>query len=147
MTRLAQSGIFCTVAGVITLFLGLFPGAVDADRTAGIGLLQILIILFGLAVLILGAYITVFALIHRGQPRNLWRDIGTRTGITGLLFASAAIMADLLGFGSHAGEEGVLMGWLQALGVLIGFLVSSIGVLIYGSVRYPDKYLKDKMDK
>lgn len=139
MNRLAQAGILCTTSGGITLFLGLFPGAVDADRTAGIGLIQILIILFGIVLLILGAYITVYALIHRSQPRNLVRDIGTRTGITGILFASAAIMADLFGFGSHTGEEGVLMGWLQALGVLIGFLISAIGVLIYGSVRYPDE--------
>lgn len=138
MNRLAQAGILCTTSGGITLFLGLFPGAVNADRTAGIGLIQILIILFGIVLLIFGAYTTVFALIHRGRQRNLIRDIGTRTGITGILFASAAIMADLFGFGSHTGQDGVLMGWLQALGVLIGFLISAIGVLIYGSVKYPE---------
>lgn len=138
MGRLAQAGIFCTTTGGITLFLGLFPGAVAADRTPGIGLAQILVILFGLSLLILGAYITVYALLHRGRPRNLIRDVGMRTGITGILFASAAIMADIFGFGSHVGADGVLMGWLQALGVLIGFAISAIGVLIYGSVSYPE---------
>ena len=136
MSRLAQLGVFCTVLGAVVLFLGVFPGAVGADATAGIGLMQILAILIGLGLFVIGAYIVLFALIHRGQPRNLLRDIGVRLGFTGLIISASAILADVFGFGSHTGQQGVLLGWLQAVGVLIGFAVSAVGVIVYGSVRY-----------
>ncbi len=132
MSRLAQLGIFCVVLGGVILFLGLFPGAVDADGTPGIGTAQILAILTGLSLLVLGAYIVVYAMIHRGRPRTLVRSIGVRMGLTGLVFAAAATLADIMGFGSHTGNSGPLLGWLQAVGMLVGFAFSALGVLIYG---------------
>jgi len=98
--------------------------------------MQILAILIGLGLFVIGAYVVLFALIHRGQPRNLLRDIGVRLGFTGLIISASAILADVFGFGSHTGQQGVLLGWLQAVGVLIGFAVSAVGVIVYGSVRY-----------
>ncbi|GAB4468687.1 MAG: hypothetical protein Kow00124_03090 [Anaerolineae bacterium] len=136
MSRLAQLGVFSTVLGVVVLFLGLFPGAAGAVETPGIGLAQISAILVGLGLFVLGAYVVLYAMIHVGRPRNLVRDIGVRLGVTGLLVAASATLADVFGFGSHTGEEGVLLGWLQAVGLLIGFLIAAIGVLVYGSVRY-----------
>ncbi len=137
MSRLAQLGVFSTVLGVVILFMGLFPGATGAEETPGIGLAQISAILVGLGLFVLGAYVVLYAMIHIGRPRTLVRDIGVRLGVTGLLVAASATLADVFGFGSHTGEEGVLLGWLQAVGLLIGFLIAAIGVLVYGSVRYP----------
>jgi hypothetical protein len=63
------------------------------------------------------------------------RDIAVRLGMTGLVFSAAAMLADLMGFGSHVGGEGPLFGWLQAAGMLTGFVISAIGVFLYGAAR------------
>lgn len=89
--------------------------------------------LVGLFILICGAYITVYSLLHRGTQTNLLRDVGLRLGMTGFVFASAATIADLLGFGSHSLTAEPIFGWLQAAGMLTGFVISAIGVLIYGA--------------
>lgn len=135
MSRLTQLGVFCVVLGGVVLMLGLFPSAVGADGTPGIGIAQIIAILVGLTLLVMGAYVIVYAILHRGNPRTLRHDIGIRLGFTGLVFAYSAMLADVFGFGSHNAADGVLLGWLQAAGMLIGFGISAIGVLIYGSVR------------
>ncbi len=137
MSRLAQFGLFCGVLGSVILFLGLFPSAIDVDNTPGIGLVQIIMMQVGLFFLVLGAYIFVYASVHRGRPRTLLRDIGVRLGMTGLVFSGAAMMADIMGFGSHPTGTGAgpLFGWLQATGMLIGFGISALGVLIYGAAR------------
>ncbi|HEC24321.1 MAG TPA: hypothetical protein ENI95_15545 [Chloroflexi bacterium] len=135
MSRLAQLGVFITVLGGVILFLGLFPFAVDADATPGIGMAQMGAMLTGLFMLVLGAYVVVYAMVHRGRPRTLMRDIGIRMGMTGLVFAAAATLADVMGFGSHTTESGPLFGWLQATGMLIGFGIASLGVIIYGMTR------------
>jgi cellobiose-specific phosphotransferase system component IIC len=135
MSRLTQLGVFCVVLGGVILFLGLFPFSVGLDVTAGIGATQIVAMLTGLFLLVLGAYVVVYAVIHRGQERTLAHMIGVRLGLTGLVFASAAAFADLMGFGSHVSGEGAVFGWLQAAGMMTGFLISALGVLIYGITR------------
>lgn len=135
MSRLTQLGVFCVVLGGVILFLGLFPFAVGLDTTAGIGTTQIITMLTGLFLLVLGAYVVVYSTMHRGQERTLAHMIGVRLGLTGLVFASAAAFADIMGFGSHISSEGTLFGWLQAVGMMIGFLISALGVLVYGITR------------
>jgi hypothetical protein len=135
MSRLAQLGVFSLVLGGVVLFLGVFPSAVDADSVAGIGLLQIVTMLVGLVLIVLGAYVVVYALFHRGTPSTLTRDIGIRLGLTGMVIAAAATLADTMGFGSHTSADGPLFGWLQALGMLFGFGIAALGVLMYGFTR------------
>ncbi len=135
MSRLAQLGVFCVVLGGGILFMGLFPAAIDADNTPGIGLVQILAMQVGITLLVVGAYVVVYALVHRGRRRTLMRDIAVRMGMTGLVCSAAATMADLMGFGSHTSSSGPLFGWLQAAGMLVGFVISAIGVFVYGAAR------------
>jgi hypothetical protein len=135
MSRLAQFGLFIGILGGVVLFLGLFPSAIDADSTPGIGLIQIVAMQAGLFLLVLGAYVVVYAMVHRGRPRTLMRDIAVRLGMTGLVFSAAAMLADLMGFGSHISSDGPLFGWLQAAGMLTGFVISAIGVFLYGAAR------------
>jgi len=134
MNRLAQTGIFTIVLGSVTLFLGFFPYAVNLDTTPDIGIAQILTILVGLFLVVLGSYIVAYGLIHRGRPRTLLRDIGVRLGMTGLVMSGAAMLADVMGVGSHT-SGAIVFGWLQALGMLTGFFISMVGVLIYGIAR------------
>ena len=134
MNRLAQAGIFCIVMGVMTLFLGVFPFAVNQNATPNIGLAQILTMLTGLTLVVLGSYCVVFALVHRGRPRNLLRDIGVRLGMTGLVVSIASALADVMGVGSHS-SSAIVFGFVQGLGMLTGFLIAMGGVLIYAIAR------------
>lgn len=119
--------------GGVIFFMGLFPFAMGLDSTIGIGVSQILATLAGLFLLVFGAYVVAYAMLHRGQPPNLMRDIGVRLGMTGLVIATAAALADVMGFGSHSAQvDGVLFGWLQAAGLMGGFIISALGVMIYG---------------
>lgn len=135
MSRLAQAGVFSIVLGGVILFLGLFPAAVDADGVPGIGLVQIMAMLAGLSLLVIGAYIVTYAMICRKRPRSLLGGVGIRLGLSGMVLAASATLADALGFGSHTGLSGPLFGWLQAVGMLIGFGIAALGVLIYGMAR------------
>jgi hypothetical protein len=135
MSRLAQLGVFTLVLGLIVVFLGMFPGAVEADTIPGVGLVQILAVLAGLVLLILGGYVVAHATLHRGHKRTLLQDIAIRMGLTGLAFSVAATMADAMGFGSHVGSEGPLFGFLQAAGLLAGFGFAALGVFLYGVAR------------
>lgn len=130
--RLAQIGLLGIVLGGIILFLGLFPFAVALDDTPGIGIAQISAIVIGLFLIVLDAYLIAYTLLHRGRPRSLLRDVGIRLGMSGLVFVAAAALADILGFGSHTGGSGLILGWLQAAGIWVGFMFSAIGVFIYG---------------
>lgn len=141
MSRLAQLGILSVGLGAVVLFLGLFPNAIGVTGTVGIGLAQIALILVGLTLLIFGAYVVVFAEWHRGRERldgalGLLRSVGLRLGFTGLVLAYGATLADVFGFGSHSGSEGVLLGWLQAAGMLMGFFIAALGVIVYGWIGF-----------
>lgn len=135
MSRLAQLGVFASVVGSVATFMGLFPGAVEIDITPGIGLAQIVVALVGLVLLTTGAYLFVYAVVHRGRERTLSQDIGMRMGLTGLTFAVAASLADVLGFGSHTLGTGLTFGRLQSIGMAIGFMLASLGVVVYGFRR------------
>jgi len=135
MSRLAQFGIFTTVTGGVVLFLGLFPDAVAAEGTPGIGIVQMIAMLSGLVLIIGGAYVAAYAMFHRGAPPSLVRSIGLRMGLTGLVFAAAATLSDAMGYGSHGGGAGIVFGWLQTAGMLAGFGMAAIGVLVYALAR------------
>jgi hypothetical protein len=135
MSRLAQLGVFTTVRGGVAMFVSLFPGAMGIDFTPGIGMAQIVVTLFGLMLITLGAYVFVYAMIHRSKPRTLSQDIGIRMGLTGLTLAVAASLADVLGFGSHSLSAGFTFGRIQSIGMAIGFVFAALGVIVYGSRR------------
>lgn len=134
MNRLAQAGILCTALGGILFFLGIFPSAADVDKAPGVGIAQISLMLSGLSLVVVGGYVIAYAILQAGRPRSLWRDIGVRLGMTGLVFMASTAFADTLGFGSHPAREPVF-GWVQTLGTLTGFVTAMLGVLIYGLAR------------
>lgn len=133
MDKLSQFGIAVgTLGGVITL-MGLFPGVVGLEQTGGIGVLQILVSLTGFSVLILGAYIFVQSTYYPGIKHNLAQQIALRLSMTGLIIAASCGLADILGFGSHPpipGERPLLGTW-QLFGLIGGFVLASVGVIIF----------------
>ena len=64
---------------------------------------------------------------------NLTQQIGSRLALTGIVFSVICGLADVLGFGSHAGvlAGDVVIGQFQIAGIIGSFVLSSIGVLIY----------------
>lgn len=133
MARIAQVGIALGALGMILTLMGLFPGVTGVTPTPSIGIVQIIAILVGFALLILGALLYVKFTFYTSQPSNLLQQIGTRLALTGLLFAALSGLADILGFGSHTRAAAVdaFIGPLQAVGVIGNFLLSAAGVLLY----------------
>lgn len=135
MPRIAQFGIALGALGLMIAFMGLFPGVTGIQPTSGIGIVQIFGILIGFGLLIIGALVYAKFSFYPISPSNLAQQIGIRLALTGLIFAAIAGLADVLGFGSHVRDfeqnMDILLGPLQALGLIGSFVISSIGVLIY----------------
>src|SRR5687767_6888392 len=132
MARLAQFGIAIAALGIVLAFMGLYPGVTGITPALGVGLAQLAIILSGFTLLIFGALIYVKSTFYLGRLATLAQQIGARLALTGLMFSLLIGFADMLGFGSHLRGEGEpFLGWLQAVGVIAGFIVAAIGVLIY----------------
>ncbi len=139
MAKLAQAGIAIAVLGGVITLIGLFPGITGIEAAPGIGVLQTLVILSGFSILIFGAYIFVQATYYPGVPHNLAQQIAIRLSMTGLVIAAASGLADVLGYGSHppGPESRPFLGTWQATGLIGGFLIASIGVIIFALMGHP----------
>ena len=133
MWRFSQVGIALGALGGIICFMGLFPGVTGAVPTVGIGLVQVVMVLIGYTLLILGALTYLKFTFFLDVSTNLVQNIGTRLALTGILFAALAGMADILGFGTHIHDDtsDLYFGQLQMIGILASFGLSSFGVLVY----------------
>lgn len=138
MARASQLGIALGALGMILALMGLFPGVTGIQPVFGIGITQIVAILFGLNLMIIGGLIYVKFTFYSDRPANLAQQISVRLALTGMVFAAIAGMADVVGFGSHAPTPGVdiLLGPLQSVGLIGSFVISSIGVLLYALTGY-----------
>lgn len=139
MVRVAQLGIVLGLFGAMMMLVGLFPPIIGFADTPGFGVIQLLIVLIGFALLILGALIYVRFTFYARQDLTLAQRIGTRLAFTGITFAGLAMFADVLGFGSNLRLDGadVLLGPLQLWGILVSFGVASLGVLIFAMTGDP----------
>jgi hypothetical protein len=126
-------GIAVAVLGGVIAFMGLFPGVIGLDQAKGVGLFQMTVILLGFSLLISGAVWFVQANYYHGHPLTLGQEIGVRLSMTGLIIAIASGYADILGIGSHPpfGEERTLLGTVQVVGLVGGFVVASLGVMLF----------------
>ena len=130
---MAQVGIATSTLGAVIALMGLFPGVSGLDATPGIGVLQIVMILAGFTLFIGGALLYVQDAFYPGMQHNLMQQVAVRLSATGLLFAAMSGMGDVLGFGSHPPmfTDGPILGYWQAAGLIGGFLVASLGVLLF----------------
>jgi|YNPBryBLVA2012_1023415.scaffolds.fasta_scaffold20991_2 hypothetical protein len=137
---MAQVGIAIGTLGMVLAFMGMFPGVTGLDATAGIGVLQIVVILAGFALLIVGALLYVQGTFYPGVRHNLAQQVAVRLSATGLLFAAISGLGDLLGFGSHPPgiTDGPFLGYWQAAGLVGGFVVASIGVVLFALLGPPE---------
>ncbi len=138
MLGLAQFGIAVGALGAVLTIMGLFPSVTGIRPGEGIGIVQVMTILTGFALLIFGGLIYVKYTFYADRPANLSQQIGIRLSLTGLVLAGMAGLADFLGFGSHApAVTQPVLGYWQAAAILIGFFIASLGVLVYAMTGAP----------
>jgi len=142
---MAQVGIAISTLGVVLALMGMFPGVTGLHATPGIGVLQIVAILTGFNLLIIGALLYVQGAFYPGVRHNLAQQIAVRLSATGLLFSAIAGLGDLFGFGSHPPgiTDGPFLGYWQALGLIGGFLVASLGVVLFALTGPPPENGQD----
>lgn len=139
MARFGQVGIALGALGVVLALMGLFPQLTGFPPTVGIGIVQVLMLILGQTLLILGALLYVKTTFYLGVASTLTQSIGVRLSLTGILFASLAGLADILGFGSHlrAIDSDFFLGYLQAIGIIMSFFISSVGIGLYATAGSP----------
>ncbi len=132
--QLVQLGILISTLGIVLCLIGLYPGITGLEPRSGIGVLQIMIIILGMTLIIIGAMLFVKIGFYPAASTNLAQRIAIRLSLTGLLFALAAGMADLLGYGSNPpeGPNNIpVLGSYQVMGMVTGFVIASLGVLLF----------------
>ena len=130
-TWLKRASALIFLLGVVLFGFGVLPGGLELDLTPGIGILQIVIFLFGITVMTLGASVYMYATRHRVEAPRLREDVGIRFMATGVVVAYVTGLADVLGIGSNFGVERPVFGLLQMGGVALGCLIIVIGIAIY----------------
>ena len=142
MPRVAQFGIALGTLGAVLAVMGLFPGITGIEPTLGFGIAQIVSILGGFSLLIIGALIYVKFTFYPTTASRLAQQIAIRLALTGLVFAALSGLADILGFGSHARTPDlnidIFLGPWQATGLLGSFLIAALGVLLYALTGDPE---------
>lgn len=133
MGRFGQIGIAFGALGIMVALMGLFPTITGVQETRGIGIVQIFLLLVGDSMLIFGAITYAKFTFYLEIPSTLAQQIGIRLALTGLLFTALSGLSDILGFGSHIRTEtsDIYLGWLQMVGILASFAISSSGVILY----------------
>lgn len=117
------------LVGLLVFILGVAPDLIGMDRSPVIGFVQVGTWLTGLALLLLGAYLSV-RVIRNGRETTLISDVGSRLIATGYVMAVAASLADFIGIGSHPLPT-IYFGPVQVIGLALGVLISLIGVILY----------------
>jgi hypothetical protein len=127
----ARFAVALIVFGFFVFVIGRYPGLIRMNLTPGIGLLKITVFLFGISLMTLGAYLYISATRHPTGPRRLREAIGVRLMGTGLVISYACGYADILGIGTERPGEPLVLGPVQATGILVGVLVIVARILIY----------------
>ncbi len=149
-SRLARTGVAIIIAGFTVFLIGIFPNAINLNLTPGIGILQIITVLFAVGIMTFGGYIYAYATRHRAMPRRLRESIGLRFMATGYVLCAISGLADVLGIGSHNIQDSEpFFGLWQSIGLVVGLMIIGFGVLLYAQ-RYsprPEQQANDDAQK
>ncbi len=135
---LQRGGLTTLIIGVLATVLGTFPQLVGMDETPGVGLAQLIIILFGLALFTFGGYLVAFSARRRRKHNRLREDIGLRLMATGYVICAVSALADVLGIGTHnLPIVFPYFGPFQLAGMGIGMLTIVVGMILYSQIASP----------
>jgi hypothetical protein len=140
LVKVAQLGIALGTLGLMLALVGLFPGVIAIPPTPGFGVAQILLLILGVTMLVLGALVYVKFTFYAYKEHTLIQSIGIRLSLTGITFAALAALADVLGFGSNLRpqNEEILLGPIQLAGILINLGIAALGVIIFAVAGDPE---------
>jgi hypothetical protein len=124
--RWVRRWVALIIIGVLVFVVGIYPDVIGMDRSRVVGFIQMGVWLTGLALLLLGAFLTV-RVVRNGRPMSLRAEIGTRLIATGFVVSATATLADFLAIGSHH-LPWIYFGPLQVGGLVAGVIVSLIGL-------------------
>jgi hypothetical protein len=124
-----RMGVIITLLGLFIYLVGADPDLFGLDRSPIIGIVQIMVFLFGLAVICLGGYICVGGM-WAGREKTIAADIGLRLIATGYVISFGSAMSDIVGFGTHLPPAIPYLGPVQAIGVLVGEVVIALGFVL-----------------
>jgi len=128
--RRIQFGLIIAVAGFFVFIVGAKPELFLLDRSPVLGFIQIGVMLFGLAFICLGGYLSLAGL-WKGRQISIAGELGIRLISTGYVIAVFAGLADIFGLGSHPTPEFIpYFGEWQARGVQIAEAFIAIGMLM-----------------
>ncbi len=127
--RWAHRWMTLVIIGLLIFILGVEPDLIGMDRSPVVGFVQIGVWLSGLALLMVSAYAAV-RVIRNSRPTSLRADIGVRLIGTGYVVAAAASLADFIGIGAQH-MPAVSFGPLQVVGLIVGVLLSLVGLILY----------------
>jgi hypothetical protein len=122
-------GLSITIFGLVIFVLGVKPALFGQDRSPVMGIVQIAVFLVGLAFICLGGYITLNTL-WGGVEKSIAADFGFRFVATGYVICVTSGMADVFGFGNQPFPQIPYFGPWQALGVIIGELIITLGFVL-----------------
>jgi hypothetical protein len=127
--RRARRWMTFVLIGLFIFIIGVEPDLIGMDRSPVVGFVQVGVWLTGLAFVLFGSYATV-RVVRNHRPNSLRADIGMRLIATGYVVAAAASLADFIGIGAHQ-LPFVHFGPLQVIGLVVGVLLSLLGVILY----------------
>jgi len=122
-------GLLITLFGLIVFVVGAKPEWLSLDRSPVVGFVQICVFLIGLAIICLGGYIGLAAL-WGGEEKSIAADIGLRLIATGYVISIFTGMADIFGMTMQANPRVPFFGPWQQVGVEIGMVVVTFGMLL-----------------
>lgn len=125
------------IIGILLVGVSLGAELLGLDLTPGFGLIQMVQLLVGLTLLTIAGFLQIYRMRAAGTPRSLQADIGIRLGASGLVLAYVAGLSDRLGIGTHIAPtfQRPVAGPLQLIGIGIGILLVTIGMLLYFTSR------------
>lgn len=122
-------GLGFVILGLLIFILGIDPQMFNLDRSPVVGFVQIAVFLIGLAMICLGGYVVLNTL-WNGNEKTIAADIGYRLVATGYVIAVASGMADVFGFGNQPFPQIPYFGPWQAIGVMVGEIIITLGFLL-----------------
>jgi hypothetical protein len=129
--------VLLDLVGLMLFWLGFNPGSFGLDRSRVIGYVQALVFLIGLGLIVLTSYRAAALQRRNGDALSLIQDIGGRLMATGYVLAAFSSVADLVGLGSEPLPRPPHFGVLQIGGLLLGVLLTLIGLLMMYPRRRP----------
>jgi hypothetical protein len=134
-----------TLVGFLVFLIGARPDVFGLDRSPVIGFVQIAVFTVGLAILLIGGYVSLMAL-WKGQHISIAADIGQRLVATGYVVAVFAAMADVFGLGSHVYPKIPYFGIWQQIGVMFGQALMAFGFLFMIPWNFPQSRASTEPD-